>query len=118
LEEPGRFLPFTRLLVDGQATSSNRWFLSGFKFKDLHLPSALESVTRSLERVGEREFRLRIRSEVFAWAVKLVLSSNVWVEDNYFDLLPGQTREIALRGSSEDVEQLQVAVTNDMRNSR
>jgi beta-mannosidase len=117
LKEPGRYLPFARLLVDGRVASCNRWFLTGFKFNDLHLPPALGSVTHTVERVGEGEFRLQLQSEVFAWAVRLELPSSVWVEDNYFDLLPGEQREFALRGSSEDVEQLRVAFTNDMRRS-
>jgi len=112
-EQAGRFVPFARLLVDGHTVSRNRWFLTGFTFKDLHLPPV--EICRRLEQVGDQAFRLRLEAETFAWAVALKAPRDVWVEDNYFDLWPGERREIALRGSPAGVAGLQVAAMNPGR---
>jgi hypothetical protein len=109
LSDKGRYLPFGRLLVNGQPVASNRCFLTGFRFKDLKLPPA--AIEHSLRRVaggGENEWLVQVESDAFAWAVQLRVPARVWVEDNYFDLLPGDSREIVLRGPAEDVAMLQV----------
>jgi len=93
--------------MDGRTVSRNRWFPAGFKFKDLDLPQA--EIRHAVEQIGDQEFRLHLEARTFAWAVALQVPPGVWVEDNYFDLLPGETREIALRGPAADVAKLNVA---------
>jgi len=108
--QPGHFVAVARLLVEGKTVSRNRWFPTGFTFKDMCLPSV--EIDHSLEQTGEQEFHLHLESPVFVWAVRLHAPPTVWVEDNYFDLLPGETREIALRGPQADVTKLKVTSTH------
>jgi beta-mannosidase len=107
--QPGCYLPFARLLVGGRTVSRNRWFPTGFHFKDLDLPQA--EIRYAVEQIGDQEFRLQLEARTFAWAVALQVPESVWIEDNYFDLLPGETREITLRGPAADVAKLEVAPT-------
>ena len=109
-DKEGRFVPTARVLVDGQTVSRNRWFPTGFNFRDNHLPQA--EIHHALEQTSDREFRLHMESSTFAWAVALHAPPGVWVEDNYFDLLPGEAREIGLRGSEMDVTKLKVTPTH------
>jgi hypothetical protein len=113
-QEPGRFLPFARLSVDGQQVGTNRSFPTGFRFRDMEWPSATGHLSHSVDQVGDREFHLHVRSDIFAWAVGLDLPADVWVEDNYFDLLPGEARTIALQGWPDDVSRLRIKAANDM----
>jgi hypothetical protein len=111
--EKGRFVPFARLLVDGQPVASNRCFLTGFAFKDLLLPPvAIEHCLRRASDGDEEEWLVNVQADAFAWGVQLAVPGSAWVEDNYFDLLPGEAREIRLRGRAEDVAQLVVSATN------
>jgi len=114
--QPGRFISFARLLVDGQTVSRNRWFPTGFSFKELSLPPA--EIHHTVEQIGDREFRLHLESSAFAWAVALHVPPGVWIEDNYFDLLPWETRTIALRGPATDVRELKVTPMNTFYHSR
>jgi beta-mannosidase len=109
-EQGGHFVPFARLLVDGHPVSRNRWFLTGFRFKDLCLPPA--GIEHTLEQIGDQEFGLQLEATAFAWAVRLQVPPSVWVEDNYFDLLPGERHEIMLRGPAADVSRLRVMPMN------
>jgi len=104
--QPGRYVPFARLLMDGRTVSRNRWFPVGFEFKDLDLPQA--EIRHAVEQIGDQEFRLHLEARTFAWAVALQVPPGVWIEDNYFDLLPGETREIALHGPAAGVAELNV----------
>ncbi len=115
-EQGGRLVPFAHLLVGGQPVSRNRWFLTGFRFKDLCLPTA--EIVHTLEQVGDQEFRLQLETTAFTWAVRLQVPPGVWVEDNYFDLLPGERREIVLRGSAADVAKLKVTSMNTVLQAR
>ncbi|MDX9974228.1 MAG: beta-mannosidase, partial [FCB group bacterium] len=54
--------------------------------------------------------RLRIRAEAYAHAVRLTLPEGVLPEDNFFDLLPGETRDIALLGH-EDIDAAAIRVS-------
>jgi hypothetical protein len=115
LAEPDRHLPFARLVCPREQASSNRCFLTGFHFKDLELPPT--TIERDLRQVAggeETEWRLQLQASAYAWAVHLQVPGSVWVEDDYFDLLPGERREVALRGPAEDVAELQVSALNGL----
>ncbi|MBM4431083.1 MAG: hypothetical protein FJ026_12160, partial [Chloroflexi bacterium] len=117
--EKGRYLPFGRLLVDGETVAHNRCFLTGFAFKDLRLPPA--EIVHSLQQVEggeEAKWLLQLQATAFAWAVRLQVPSSVWVEDNYFDLLPGERREITLRGRAAHMAELKVTSMNTFRQAK
>jgi beta-mannosidase len=112
-QRPGDFLLFARLLVDGRVVGRNRRFMTGFMFRDVHLPPV--EIEHTLEQVGDQEFLFHLDASAFAWGVGIQIPPSVWVEDNYFDLLPGEGRDILLRGSVADVSKLKVGCINAFR---
>ncbi len=84
------------LSADGSEISRNLIYL--VPVKQVHLPPAPLSV----ETTGENgSYRIRVTSPVLARSVYLSFGSlDVNVSDNYFDLLPGETVEIAATTSS------------------
>lgn len=99
-------MPFAKLHIDGRITNSNRHFMTGFKFNELHIPQS--NIQYHLEEVGDQQFRLKLESNAFAWAVRVKVPPCVYLEDNYFDLLPGQKYEIGLSGPALEIAKLQV----------
>ena len=66
--------------------------------KEVHLKPA----TLTVETTGANgNYKIRITSPVLARSVYLSFGDlDVQVSDNYFDLLPGETREITAKGTS------------------
>ena len=42
-------------------------------------------------------YRLRLHSETFVWQLHISEPDGVFAQDNDFDLLPGQTRDVLVR---------------------
>ena len=105
-EEKSKYVVCGRFIEGGQVLARNRLFPSGFRFKDLRLPEA--TLEQEITSVGPGEFRLRVKSDDFAWAVQLRLPPGVWVEDNYFDMLPGEEKKILIKGEEDAVRSLAV----------
>ena len=62
-------------------------------YKDIKFPKAALCV--EWIRESSRNLALRVRTDVFAWAVKIEWDSGeLDVSDNAFDLLPGAQRDI------------------------
>jgi beta-mannosidase len=62
---------------------------------------------------GENTARVFIRSDVYAHAVQLSLPNNCQASDNYFDLLPGEEREVIVRlGVKHGLEAIQATCVN------
>jgi len=110
-EEQRNLYYWVRFKRDGQIVSEDRYFL--VPWKDLKLaPVKLEY---SLKPLGNDEYVLRIKADRFAWMVEVKFrESEVKINDNYFDLLPGETREVLLKGPREAVEKLSVNALNNL----
>ncbi|SMO52427.1 beta-mannosidase [Solitalea koreensis] len=83
-----------QLNVDGQLVSSNLLFLD--KIKNIELPKPTLKVNIETKEKG---YVLKISTDVLAKNVYLLLPTDKdsFFSDNYFDLLPGQQRTIALK---------------------
>ncbi|MEA3344826.1 MAG: glycoside hydrolase family 2 protein, partial [Chloroflexota bacterium] len=51
---------------------------------------------------------MSIKADRFAWGVWIEHGSEVRVDDNFFDLLPGQAHEVTLRGPKGVAEEIGV----------
>ena len=89
----------TDLTVAGSVVSSNLIYLA--PTVEIHLPPA--PLKTELAKNGD-SYRLTVSSPVLARSVYISFGDlDAEVSDNYFDLLPGQTVEIAIRtAASED----------------
>jgi beta-mannosidase len=87
------WMAFGRFESEGRLLSYNRHFLAGFQFNALRLPDAIVTV----EPVEEGS-AVEVRTTDFAWQVHLEFPRGVWLEDNDFDMLPGEVRRIRAAG--------------------
>jgi len=94
--DPTAWMAYGRFDSSGRLLSYNRHFLAGFQFNALQLPDAVVTVAP----VGEGG-AIEVRTTQFAWQVHLNVPRGVWVEDNDFDMLPGEVRRIAASGPPE-----------------
>ncbi len=100
------WMAYGRLERDGAVLSRNRRFLAGFNFNRLDLPVAHVATELS-------DGEIALRTDHFAWQVHLDAPRGVALEDNDFDMLPGEHRSLALTGPPELVEQVRVRPLND-----
>jgi beta-mannosidase len=86
------------LTVGGKVVSSNLIYLT--PTVEIHLPPATLKIDLSKEPDG---YELRITSPVLARSVYVSFSGlDADLSDNYFDILPGQTAEIAVKTSASE----------------
>ena len=90
------WMAFGRFESAGRLLSYNRHFLAGFQFNALRLADAIVTVAP----VGKGD-EVEVRTTDFAWQVHLDVPRGAWVEDNDFDMLPGEVRRIAAGGPLE-----------------
>ena len=103
-EERQRRYYWVRFLQGDRVVSQDCHFLAAWK--DLSLsPVKLE---RSLQPLGGNAYRLTVKANCFAWGVWIDHGPEVHVDDNFFDLLPGEAHEVILRGPEEAVEGISV----------
>ena len=97
--DPTKVAVATELTVAGTLISSNLVYLA--PTVEIHLPPA--PLKTELAKNGD-SYRLTVSSPVLARSVYISFGDlDAEVSDNYFDLLPGQTVEIAIRtAASED----------------
>jgi beta-mannosidase len=86
--------------------SRSRHLLVGFHLSDLLMPDV--HLTHKVEALGNSDYVLKVSSDRYAWMVHLDAGPEVWLEDNYFDLLPGEERRIRLRGEPFQLAELRV----------
>ena len=97
--DPAKVAVATELTVAGSVVSSNLIYLA--PTVEIHLPPA--PLKTELAKSGD-SYRLKVSSPVLARSVYISFDKvDAEVSDNYFDLLPGQTVEIAIKtAASED----------------
>jgi beta-mannosidase len=105
LSEPGRWVAYCRFAIDDVLVSGDRWFLPGFHLSAVDFPKA-QFVWR-LE-----EDRLIVSAQTYVWQLQLATPREVCAEDNYFDLLPGEERQIQLRGPRARMQDVTVTALN------
>jgi beta-mannosidase len=76
-----------------------------------HLKLARPKLTLSVERAAAGQWAARVGSDVYAHAVHLILPDGATPEDDYFDLLPGETREVRV-ASRGKLSEKNVALTS------
>ncbi len=81
-----------KLLEDGKEISSNNFYFS--PIKDIDLPKPGITLTASETEDG---FLLELSSDLLAKNVYLSMEEEGFFSDNYFDLLPGETKIIHLK---------------------
>jgi beta-mannosidase len=94
--DPTKVAVATDLTVAGSVVSSNLTYLA--PTVEIHLPAA--PLKTELAKNGD-SYRLRVSSPVLARSVYISFGeADAEVSDNYFDLLPGQSVEIAIKTSA------------------
>ncbi len=99
---------YARFARDAEVLSRNRLFLAGFHFNRLALPAV-----RLAWRLAGDPPALEVGADGFAWQVHVEAPRGVWVEDNDFDLLPGEARTVPLRGPAPLCERVRVCALNE-----
>jgi len=66
-------------------------------FRRLHVPDPIAKV--QIEPAGKDTVQVRLAAETFVHAVTLEARDRAIPEDNYFDLLPGETRAVKVTGT-------------------
>jgi beta-mannosidase len=90
-EEAGRWATYTRFVAGGEVISRSRLFLAGFYLNRLVLPQAVFS-----QQVSDDV--LVLRADTFVWQIHVEAPPGMRVEDNHFDLFPGEERRLRLSG--------------------
>jgi beta-mannosidase len=85
------------LVLNKTVTAQSTWFFD--TFRNIRFPDAELRVRR--QNIGEGRYRMMIYSEEYARTVAITnVPERVRVSDNYFDLIPGQEKEILIEGVS------------------
>jgi beta-mannosidase len=96
--DPAKVAVATDLTVGGSVLSSNLIYLA--PTVEIHLPSA--PLRSELTKSGD-SYRLRVSSPVLARSVYISFGElDAETSDNYFDLLPGQSMEIAIHTTASE----------------
>ncbi|HEC65993.1 MAG TPA: hypothetical protein ENI23_11930 [bacterium] len=87
---------WARLEVMGETKAENRYFF--FPWADLIFPKC--KLRTEIKRIGEAEHKLIISSDIYARLVKIKTNEiKCRLSDNYFDLTPGEKREVIIEPS-------------------
>ncbi len=87
---------WARLEVMGKTKAENRYFF--FPWADLIFPKC--KLRTEIKRIGEAEHKLIISSDIYARLVKIKTNEiKCRLSDNYFDLTPGEKREVIIEPS-------------------
>ena len=101
-------------LVDGEILSENRFFLASLE--DLSVPEA--ALQHRLEATGGETSLLHVRTDSYAWFVRIAAPPGIVVAENYFDIFPGEEKAIAVQGPSDALSLIKVAATSKSAASR
>ena len=104
--EYGRWAAFCRFLSEGQVVSRNRLFLTGFRF------NALEMTKARFNRHLNYDV-LTLKADAFRWQVQIEVPGGLEAGDNHFDLLPGEEREVRIRGPKSLLQHIEVRALNE-----
>jgi beta-mannosidase len=97
---------WARLEVDGKPVSEDRYFLA--PLEKLEIPEA--TVQYQLETTGGTNL-LCLQADSYAWVVRIAAPAGLTLEDNYFDVFPGDEKLIAIDGPAELLDTITVSAT-------
>jgi beta-mannosidase len=73
----------------------------------------------AIATVGQNRYTARVGTDNYAHGVHFLVPESAVVSDNYFNLLPGEVRSVAIRtGGALTNEQISVTCVNDHQNTR
>lgn len=99
ITEPTCQLLVAKLEADGKELARALYYFSELRDMALGEPE----VTWSFAPGGEGEGVLTIAAPRLVRTVAIEGPDGLWLEDNYFDLLPGETRRLKVRGAPADL---------------
>jgi len=105
-EDKGRYVIHARYRQGNQVISDDRYSSVGFRFSDLLFPEA--RIEYQLIKREDESHVLTIKTDQYVWIVCIDADPLVWLEDNYFSLLPGEEREIRLKGKDGHVSMIRI----------
>jgi beta-mannosidase len=97
---------WARLRVAGHMVGENRHFLA--PLEELVIPES--RIRHRLETVDGRGL-LRVQADSYAWVVRIAAPTGVALEDNYFDVFPGDEKLVAVEGPAEALDHITVSAT-------
>jgi beta-mannosidase len=98
---------WAQLTADGVVLSENRFFPIPLEGLALDAPP----IEQRLEPLGGGKYRLIFKAPAYAWMVRLSPPSEVRVDDDFFDLLPGQEKAVTVEGPAAAVAALKAVAT-------
>lgn len=100
---------WVRLWEEGRLQAKDRYFFT--TFRDLNFPPA--QVEYEVVRQKENEYQIELTSDKFAWFVQLSIDEKVIFSDNYFDLFPGEVKEVTVKNATDnDIKRLSIDWNN------
>jgi beta-mannosidase len=91
---PERFVAYAHLLVGDEVVSRARATMVGFEYNRLRLPPPQVTVIRSRDAI-------ELQADTYAFQLHLSTAQEPVLGDNWFDLLPGETRTISLSDTDD-----------------
>ena len=112
-EAKARSLLTARFVTPEGEMSRCRYLFTGFRFQDLRLAPA--RVRYRFDEAGADEFVCRVSTDRYALMVHFEHDApeDIWFEDNWFDLWPGEGRDVCVRGPRDAVRALRVRALNE-----
>ncbi len=103
---------FLYVIPQAPGVNSNIFFFDDYK--DLNLPPC--QLSTELKKIGEGNLEVAITTDCFAKFIKLEgYPDGAILNDNYFDLMPGECKRLLIKGVSAVPEQITVTAINQQR---
>lgn len=101
---------YVKFKSGGKIISQNRHFF--VDFRDLVIP---ETGLKTRLRAGKRrdESVLEIKSSGYALMVSIDSPDGLFLSDNFFDIFPGETAKVSVRGRKELLKKLKISALNN-----
>jgi len=94
-KQRSRVFCYAKVYSKNKLISQNRYFLVDFKNLEIPKPK-LKTV---LKKLSESAYKLKLSSENFVWMVNIQLPGGILVNDDYFDIFPGENYEVTITTS-------------------
>lgn len=108
-EDKKEMFYWVKLWKKDRLIAKDRYFLTNFS--KLNLP--LAKVKHNIYKLDDRRCKITLESEKFAWFVCLNINPLIRFSDNYFDLFPGEVKEIIIENATdEEIKKLSVKWNN------
>ena len=103
-EQRSKAFCYAEFYSENKLVSQNRCFL--MDFKDLKFPEP--KLGKTLEKTSESVYKLELSSENFTWMLSIELPGEATLNENYFDISPGEKQKVIITTSKtlsiEDID--------------